>query len=266
MSKLVVPELTVADGEIFADSRDVAAVFEKNHKEVLRAIRAKLSEIEPVDLSFAQRNFALGYYVDENNQPRPKYDLTKDGFTTIALGFTGEKATEFQIAYVKEFNRMLAEFNRRREWEFLIARSEAEALRIAARKVDEDNANFRSRLEEFRRVVVSKEEVAEKLREELSQLRRTHATEVLRHETEMKAQRRNLMFGAAEGAMLLDLLSLLIHFGVRPFEESEVSEEAVAEFFQIDLEVASRLLNGTLRGRAPSSGRYDLRKYRVARI
>ena len=36
----------------------------------------------------------------------PEYLLTKDGFTYVVMGFTGEKAAEFKLAYIKRFRLM----------------------------------------------------------------------------------------------------------------------------------------------------------------
>lgn len=41
-------------------------------------------------------------------EERPLYELTKDGFTLLAMGFTDEKALAFKIAYIERFNRMEA--------------------------------------------------------------------------------------------------------------------------------------------------------------
>ncbi|MGH8547488.1 MAG: Rha family transcriptional regulator [Methylococcales bacterium] len=43
---------------------------------------------------------------------RLSYFLTKDGFTLLAIGYTGPEALRFKLAYISEFNRMDAEFKR----------------------------------------------------------------------------------------------------------------------------------------------------------
>lgn len=37
------------------------------------------------------------------------YDMTRDGFTLLAMGFTGKTALAFKVRYVEEFNRMEAQ-------------------------------------------------------------------------------------------------------------------------------------------------------------
>ena len=82
-------------------SRDVARVFEKEHKHVMEAIRRLGCSEE-----FAGSNFRLGSYKDSQNQERPEYIMTRDGFVLLAMGFTGEKAMQFKEAYIAAFNAM----------------------------------------------------------------------------------------------------------------------------------------------------------------
>lgn len=53
-----------------------------------------------------QRNFTLVEYTDAKGESRPMYELTRDGFTLLAMGFTGKKALEFKLAYINQFNKM----------------------------------------------------------------------------------------------------------------------------------------------------------------
>ena len=97
------------DYGIFADGKDtaransliVAKMFGKNHRDVLRAIKN-------IDCSeeFAQRNFALSKYKDSTGRKLPCVMMTRDGFTFLAMGFTGKKAAQFKEAYIKRFNEM----------------------------------------------------------------------------------------------------------------------------------------------------------------
>ena len=89
------------DGKAVTTSRKVAEIFEKQHKDILRAIRELGTPEE-----FNQRNFALVEYIDQKGEKRPEYLITRDGFTLLAMGFTGKKAMEFKLAYIKAFNEM----------------------------------------------------------------------------------------------------------------------------------------------------------------
>ena len=82
-------------------SRLVTEIFGKRHDDVLRAIRN-------LDCSedFKLRNFAELEYIDGRGNTQPMVEMTFDGFTFVAMGFTGAKAAAFKEAYIAEFNRM----------------------------------------------------------------------------------------------------------------------------------------------------------------
>lgn len=82
-------------------SMDVAETFGKEHRRVLQDIRELGCSEE-----FGQHNFVLISYKDSMNRDKPMYYITRDGFTLLAMGYTGEKAMKFKEAYIKQFNNM----------------------------------------------------------------------------------------------------------------------------------------------------------------
>lgn len=82
-------------------SLDVAETFGKEHKHVLRDIR----ELECSN-EFRQSNFGQSEYLNEQNHRQPMYYITRDGFTLLVMGYTGEKAMKFKEAYIRQFNAM----------------------------------------------------------------------------------------------------------------------------------------------------------------
>lgn len=83
-------------------SLDVAETFDKRHADVLRDIESLQCSKE-----FRERNFALSKYSVENNKRSyPMYYITRDGFTILVMGYTGEKAMQFKEAYIRQFNNM----------------------------------------------------------------------------------------------------------------------------------------------------------------
>lgn len=82
-------------------SLDVAETFGKEHARVLRDIR----ELDCSE-EFRHGNFAESYYVNAQNKKQPMYYITRDGFTLLAMGYTGEKAMQFKEAYIRQFNAM----------------------------------------------------------------------------------------------------------------------------------------------------------------
>lgn len=99
---------------VFADNQDVARVdsrfvarfFEKNHRDVLRSIHSILEPDSGFSADFTERNFALSSYKDSSGRSLPCYALTRDGFTALAMGFTGKKAAQFKEMYIRRFNEM----------------------------------------------------------------------------------------------------------------------------------------------------------------
>lgn len=99
---------------LFADKKDIVRVdslyvaefFGKNHKEVLRDIRNIAAPNSGLSKEFSERNFELGSYKDKQNQKRPCYYLTRDGFTILVMGYTGKKALRFKELYIRRFNEM----------------------------------------------------------------------------------------------------------------------------------------------------------------
>ncbi len=107
-------------------SLDVAETFEKEHKHVLRDI-AKITEPRSgLSEEFIKRNFTADRYQDTTGRKLPCYQMTRDGFTILAMGYTGELAMKFKEAYIKQFNAMEAALNGR-----LIERQKGIAVRQA---------------------------------------------------------------------------------------------------------------------------------------
>lgn len=115
----------VAGSSVVVSSRDVARVFEKDHHKVLRDIRDL-----PCPEDFRLSNFGQSFYVNDQNREMPEVLMSRDGFTLLAMGYNGEKAMTFKIAYIAEFNRMEKALNQGSA--FRIPKSLPEALRLAA--------------------------------------------------------------------------------------------------------------------------------------
>lgn len=95
------PEVTIENGRAVTTSVAVAEYFRKMHKDVLK-------KIDNLDCSteFTERNFAPSEYTDSTGRKLPMYQITKNGFVFLVMGFTGKKAAAFKEAYIAEFDRM----------------------------------------------------------------------------------------------------------------------------------------------------------------
>lgn len=97
MNQLVI----IQNRQAVTTSLQVAESFEKRHDNVLREIEGLLKIEE------AQNYFHKGVYEHpQNKQEYPMFYMNRDGFTLLAMGFTGQKAIQFKLAYIKAFNEM----------------------------------------------------------------------------------------------------------------------------------------------------------------
>lgn len=107
MSTPLIPVVSVHDGKPVTTSLVVAEHFGKEHKHVLRDIDALLSQVPD---SFDKSNFGpsehevrvgLGFTRKERY-----FELTRDAFTLLAMGFTGPQALKFKVAFLDAFNQL----------------------------------------------------------------------------------------------------------------------------------------------------------------
>jgi len=125
-SNTLAPIVTIKADRVVASSRDVAAYFGKMHKNVLQDIDGIIERLA----DFGRLNFQPTSYTDGFNREQRCIDMTRDGFTFLAMGYTGAKADAFKLAYLNEFNRIEEEL--RKQAQFSIPQDYASALRLEA--------------------------------------------------------------------------------------------------------------------------------------
>lgn len=95
----------IAQGEIqVVSSREVSENFGKDHKNVISKIEQIISET-----TSAKNQANLFYessYTDNCNREQKEYLITRDGFSLLAMGFTGAKALKWKLKYIDTFNKM----------------------------------------------------------------------------------------------------------------------------------------------------------------
>lgn len=112
------------DGKAVTSSLEVAKIFEKKHQHVMESIR-KLT----VENSTVAKMFVKGTYLDKQNHEQPLFYMTRDGFTLIAMSFTGKKAMEFKLKYIEAFNKMEAYI--RKTGSYQLPQTPEERLKLA---------------------------------------------------------------------------------------------------------------------------------------
>lgn len=108
------------DKQAVTSSLQVAETFGKNHRDVLRAID-DLKDVRNFAQMFSETNLPDSY-----GRNRRGYYMNRDGFTLLAMGFTGSKALKFKLQYIDAFNEM------EQQVKFQVPATLPEALRLAA--------------------------------------------------------------------------------------------------------------------------------------
>lgn len=93
--------LSTQNGEPVVSSRQIAENFDKNHRDVLRAVDKLKEDVR----NFAQMFFE-GTDQDSYGREQRAYLMNRDGFTLLAMGFTGKAALEWKLKYIAAFNEM----------------------------------------------------------------------------------------------------------------------------------------------------------------
>lgn len=121
-------------------SRVIAERFEKDHRNVLQSIRELIVGMLKSQHTYEQgiskagdithKYFIRSDYVNEQNgQHYPEYLCTRDGFSLLAMSFTGQKALEWKLKYIKVFDEMEAFIAERHSSEWLITRKQGKLIR-----------------------------------------------------------------------------------------------------------------------------------------
>lgn len=93
--------LSTQNGEPVASSRQIAESFGKEHKDVLRAIENIKAQNCALTSMFFETTYTAG-----TGKAYPMYLMNRDGFTLLAMGFTGKAALEWKLRYIQAFNAM----------------------------------------------------------------------------------------------------------------------------------------------------------------
>ena len=132
------PAITIVNGKAVTSSLTIATLFGKRHTHILRNIETLIADAKAIKPEypysssnfmqsktqfdagnsiepnfglneygrFTKLNFELSEYTDSIGRKLPAYNITRDGFTLLAMGFTGQKALQFKLAYIEAFNKM----------------------------------------------------------------------------------------------------------------------------------------------------------------
>lgn len=128
-------ELLNFDGQSVLDSRDVAKMIGKRHKNLMRDIHGYINDIEESSNLSSRQFFIESTYTTKQNKIMPCYLLTKQGCEFVANKMTGKKGNQFTAQYVSLFNQMKQQIEIPSK--FNIPKTLPEALRLAADQAEQ---------------------------------------------------------------------------------------------------------------------------------
>ena len=96
--------VTLQGNQVMTTSLKVAEYFGKRHKDVLKKIRNTTNDCDNPE--YTQRNFAPFDFIDKNGEAQPAFNLTRNGFMLLVMGFTGKTALQIKIKYMQAFDWM----------------------------------------------------------------------------------------------------------------------------------------------------------------
>lgn len=114
------------NNQALTDSLNIAEMFEKRHDTVLRAIENKIKNDSTQNCG---QCFFKTRYKDDSGKWNTKYLMNRDGFTFLAMGFTGKKADEWKWKYIKAFNKMESIIMERKTTAWLETRQQGKLIR-----------------------------------------------------------------------------------------------------------------------------------------
>ena len=157
--------ITVVDGKPVVTSKQVADHFGKQHRQILDIIR-RITESQP---DFGRASFSASSYTSEQNKTLDCFEMTRDGFSLVAMGLNGETALLWKVKYIEAFNAM--------ERELLSGNAKfgsvMDALNEACKLMQDDKEKasvFGSGLSEWKRVRKEHMDRVNKLQEDVQML------------------------------------------------------------------------------------------------
>lgn len=96
--------ITSTNGQLTTSSLGIAEKFGKQHKHVIDAIEELKKGV--AEISADPMFIESTYQHPQNKQWYKCYELTRDGFSLLVMGFTGKKALGWKLKYIEAFNLM----------------------------------------------------------------------------------------------------------------------------------------------------------------
>lgn len=152
MNDLIKVDVRIENNKMITDSRNIAEVFSKRHDNVVRDIENLRKDV----LNFEEMFFE-STMPDSYGREQKVYFMNRDGFTLLAMGFTGSEAMQWKLKYIEAFNALESAWN---SPEQIMAR----ALKFAQQSID----SLKERCKFLGGQVVEQQKVIEELQPKAS--------------------------------------------------------------------------------------------------
>ena len=129
--------ITNNNGSLTVSSVQVAENFGKQHKDVLKAIENIRAQNCAVTEMFIESAYQAG-----TGKTYKSYEITRDGFSLLVMGFTGKQALEWKLEYIKAFNRMEQTIKSQQK-QLNALETQAKADRAAAMRINAENRRLK---------------------------------------------------------------------------------------------------------------------------
>lgn len=159
------------DGHAVTTSLEVAKLFEKEHRTVLRDVRNLTAQNCTVKNMFIETT-----YTNKRGQEQPMIYMNRDGFSLLVMGYTGKKAMEFKLKYIEAFNKMEA-YIREQEAVKQLPQTPEELLQLTMKATNHLDQRV-TNVEEDIDYLKNKSEVDENQRYKLQKVRNKRCIEV----------------------------------------------------------------------------------------
>lgn len=133
------------NGEPTTTSLQVAEMFNKAHKIVLRDTRNLIKNIKDLGvgtkLYSPQELYRKSTYKDIQGKTQPMYEMTKDGFILLAMGYTDKKFMEIKLTYIGQFNAMQHYIQEHQQQQFFAPETVEQQIKREQLAIAKDNSN-----------------------------------------------------------------------------------------------------------------------------
>ena len=119
----------VNQNKVFADSRIIADTFGKAHRNVMRDIESLIENLNENNAQNITLLFSKKKFINEINREYFYYEMNRDGFSLLVMGFTGKDALRWKLKFIEAFNLMEKTILNQQNNEWITTREQGKLIR-----------------------------------------------------------------------------------------------------------------------------------------